>query len=36
MVSVHCGVYKFVYIEDGLDFLLYVGTNLNVILLYIL
>jgi len=29
-------VYKFVYLEDGLDCPEYVGTNLNVILLYIL
>jgi hypothetical protein len=29
-------VYKFVYLEDGLDCPKYVGTNVNIILLYIL
>ena len=29
-------MYKFVYLEDGLDCPKYVGTNLNIILLYIL
>jgi hypothetical protein len=29
-------MYKFVYLEDGLDCPKYVGTNVNIILLYIL